>query len=134
MMPKTANVRQRTRELRAQAQLLVGRAVQAQADAIRVRHEVQLGQLRRRMPEANPLTRAITVAILATHGLWEVWPTPRHAVGLRPLADRALGDSGLSGLLRLGVMGGARRRRIRSARHHTVPPGAPVHPRPIDLF
>jgi hypothetical protein len=76
MMPQTANVRQRTMELRAQAQLLLGRAAQAQAHLLRVRHEVQLGRLRRRMPEANPLTRAITATILATYGLWEVWPTP----------------------------------------------------------
>jgi hypothetical protein len=75
MIPKTAHAWERTRVLRAEAQLLSGRAAEARADAIRVRHEARLGQLRRHMPEANPLTRAITAAILAIHGLWEATPT-----------------------------------------------------------
>jgi hypothetical protein len=36
MMPKTANVYQRAKELQAQAQLLLGLAAQARAHAIRV--------------------------------------------------------------------------------------------------
>jgi hypothetical protein len=76
MIAKTAHVYQRTRELRTQAQLLLGRAAQARAHAIRMRHDARLRQLKRRMPEANPLTWAVTAAVLDTHGLWEVGPIP----------------------------------------------------------
>jgi hypothetical protein len=75
-MPKTANVYQRAKELQAQAQLLLGLAAQARAHAIRVRHDSQLGQLKRRMPGANPLTWVVTAAILEAHGLWDVGPKP----------------------------------------------------------
>jgi hypothetical protein len=76
MTPKTAHVYGKTKELRAQALLLLGRAAQARAHAVRIRRDAQLRQLRRRMPEANPLTRAVTAAILDSHGLWEVGPIP----------------------------------------------------------
>jgi hypothetical protein len=70
-MPTTEKVYQRTRELQAQAQWLLGRAAQAREHAIRVRQDTRVRRLRRRMPEANPLTWAVTAAILDTHGLWE---------------------------------------------------------------
>jgi hypothetical protein len=76
MTPNTTNKYERTRKLQVQAQLLLSRAVQARARAIRVRHDARLGRLRRYMPEANSLTRAITATILDTHGLWEAGPIP----------------------------------------------------------
>jgi hypothetical protein len=74
MIPKTIHVYRKTRELQAQALLLLGRAAQARAHAVCMRREAQLRRLRRCMPEANPLTRAVTAAILDSHGLWEVGP------------------------------------------------------------
>jgi hypothetical protein len=76
MIPKTAHMYQRAKELQAQAQLLLGWAAQARVHAIRVRHDARLGRLKRRMPQANPLTWVVTAAILDAHGLWEGAPKP----------------------------------------------------------
>ena len=83
-MPDLAHLRQRCQELRARTQDMQQRAIRAYHYARMAYSHATIAHLKLSMPEANPLTLAITADILASHGLLDTKPTLRRTDGVRP--------------------------------------------------